>query len=764
MIATPPKATTVLQTLREGALLSRYTLLERIGRGGQADVWSAWDPTAECVVAIKLTQTSNTSVTSSRQFSREAHLVARLHHPHIVPLYDYGEMMALRFLVTRYMVGGSLSSLIQDDPLPVSKVAQIAITVARTLDFIHEQSIVHRDLKPANILLDSRGEPYLSDFGIAREVGVTSTLTMNTPEGTVPYMSPEQLDFERITFRADLYSLGILLYQMVTGKLPFDGRHVLAIRQRQIGELLPDPVELNPTLPTETVSILRELTTLDPEQRPASCAEPITRLLALFGFAQPVEIARTSEISDKPEVVSGPLEDARPDAFHMLVTAAQTWAPMQGYMLTLTDYRVLATVGADLNRIEVPLRSRANQILLFGALKYEPANPHAVTLYWESSSEEMRREVCWSVLENSGNASPSATVERVLSLARSLPPTETLPIPISESLVALVRSLSKTEKNRSVCADALDLLIRGSQGTPYQDVWRETDPVLANLLAGLVSQKTVLVDEALQAIVQIRSASAVRLVVAQTDRAGRLAALVRLWTQAGSLPRHVFWDSHYISVLSWIGIRQLTERPLRLLVDFAALSLGCSLALAFFIYLTFRSPDFITARRLQNALANGLLFGVLLGLSAVLPYAISERLRVLSAAIRLILGTLVGGLVATWAFSSFHLLFYDLPPVSNLILPGGFVFALGCALAGLFRRFPNRAVIISLGLLCAVMGTWFISLNTGDDPLLYLFTNDPLANWLLVTLVAATAGSISQLIIFLVRQNMQIPKSLHKNS
>src|SRR5262245_58407671 len=181
-----------LQVLQEGAMLSRYTLLELIGRGGQADVWSAWDPASECVVAIKLIHSLDTSVTASRQFTREAHLVARLRHPYIVPLYDYGELLTMRYLVMRYMVGASLLGLMRKGPLPPAQIARLALTIAHALDFIHERSIVHRDLKPANILLDSRADAYLSDFGIAREFGETSTLTMNTPEGTLPYMSPEQ--------------------------------------------------------------------------------------------------------------------------------------------------------------------------------------------------------------------------------------------------------------------------------------------------------------------------------------------------------------------------------------------------------------------------------------------------------------------------------------------------------------------------------------------------------------------------------------------
>src|SRR5262249_6592198 len=144
-----------------------------------------------------------------------------------------------------------------------AQIARLALTIAHALDFIHERSIVHRDLKPANILLDSRADAYLSDFGIAREFGETSTLTMNTPEGTLPYMSPEQLDLGRISPRSDVYSLGVLLFEMLTGKLPLGGQFILAIKQRQTHEQLEDPSTINPAIPTGVAAILRELTSLE---------------------------------------------------------------------------------------------------------------------------------------------------------------------------------------------------------------------------------------------------------------------------------------------------------------------------------------------------------------------------------------------------------------------------------------------------------------------------------------------------------------------
>src|SRR5262249_15333584 len=160
---------------------------------------------------------------------------------------------------------------------------------------------------------DSRADAYLSDFGIAREFGETSTLTMNTPEGTLPYMSPEQLDLGRISPRSDVYSLGVLLFEMLTGKLPLGGQFILAIKQRQTHEQLEDPSTINPAIPTGVAAILRELTSLESAQRPETCSEPVKRLATLLGFTAPVEIAALPDSPVGVEIFSEPLADARID-------------------------------------------------------------------------------------------------------------------------------------------------------------------------------------------------------------------------------------------------------------------------------------------------------------------------------------------------------------------------------------------------------------------------------------------------------------------
>jgi len=370
------------------------------------------------------------------------------------------------------------------------------------------------------------------------------------------------------------------------------------------------------------------------------------------------------------------------------------------------------------------------------------------------------------VLAEAGTAPLTPTIERTLMLAKTLPQPAEVPPNVTEALMTVLRSTVTNNTSVAVSTEALKLLF-GGQPT-VSDSWRETDPVAASLLADLVSQKTPLAEEALGYIARIRSANAVRRLLAQTDRPQQLRSLAIFWDKAGSLPGGVLPATQYVSALIWIGARQLIERPLWLLADYGAIAFGCGLALALFIYLTFRSPDFLSSRRIQNAIAIGLEFGVQLGVSGLVAYALAERLRIVSLAVRIITGTLVGGSVATLVFANFHHLYYDLPPQSPLLFPGALAFVAGFALAGPIRHIPIRVFLISLGVLVGVMATWYAYLNSGDDPLLYLYEDAVLSSWLIAILIAATIGIVSQFAAYANRRStlsrMGIPKKFIKNS
>jgi serine/threonine-protein kinase len=202
--------------------IGRYEIKNELGRGGMATVYHAHDPHFKRDVALKvLPREFLHDPTFRARFEREAQTIAQLEHPAIVPVYDFGEETGQPYIVMRYMSGGSLADRLRRESLATSEAARIVTRLAPALDEAHSQGIVHRDLKPANILFDQRGDPYISDFGIAKLSQDSATFTGSAIVGTPAYMSPEQARGEKdLDGRSDIYALGVILFEMLTGKRP----------------------------------------------------------------------------------------------------------------------------------------------------------------------------------------------------------------------------------------------------------------------------------------------------------------------------------------------------------------------------------------------------------------------------------------------------------------------------------------------------------------------------------------------------------------
>ena len=267
-----------------GVQINQYTVIEHIGRGGMADVWSARDTRLNRTVAIKtIARDLAADVDPVALFEHEAKTIAALEHPHILPIYDFGEFEGQLYIVMRYVTGGSLETLVADGPLSVPEALRMAKAIGAALDYAHSQSVIHLDLKPSNILLDSNNSPYLADFGLAA-VTDQEGRAANPGYGTLLYMAPEQLASEHLDFRADIYAFTILVYHLLTGELPFDATTSLALKQLQSQEDLPDLDTIHPHLPDELTPVLRQGTAMSPDNRPSSvhelvedlerCAEP----------------------------------------------------------------------------------------------------------------------------------------------------------------------------------------------------------------------------------------------------------------------------------------------------------------------------------------------------------------------------------------------------------------------------------------------------------------------------------------------------------
>lgn len=254
-----------------GASLGPYQILEEIGRGGMATVYRARQPSVDRDVAIKVMQRGPVDEAAVQRFQREARLVARLEHPHILPVYDFDGAHDPPYIVMRYLTGGTLEGLMSLGPLPLRLVVGLSRQICAGLDYAHRQGVIHRDIKPSNILIDREGNAFVSDFGIARSATGSSSLRL-TQEGivlgSVEYMSPEQVMGRRdLDHRSDLYSLGIMLFQMLAGRLPFVADPPLGVLAMHIQAPVPSCSEINPNLPQGVDAVMEKALAKKPEDR-----------------------------------------------------------------------------------------------------------------------------------------------------------------------------------------------------------------------------------------------------------------------------------------------------------------------------------------------------------------------------------------------------------------------------------------------------------------------------------------------------------------
>jgi serine/threonine protein kinase len=231
--------------------IGRYQIKAELGRGGMSTVYHAYDPQFKRDVAIKVLPPELLHNTEFRtRFEREATTIAALEHPAIVPVYDFGEQDGQPYLVMRFMQGKSLKERISQGPIPLAEASRILDRIAPALDYAHQRGIIHRDLKPDNILFDQQNEPYLSDFGIAKLSESGATLTGNTIVGTPAYMSPEQGRGDaNLDERSDIYSLGIVLFEMLTGRVPYEANTPMGQVFKHLTEPIPNILDYKEDLP-----------------------------------------------------------------------------------------------------------------------------------------------------------------------------------------------------------------------------------------------------------------------------------------------------------------------------------------------------------------------------------------------------------------------------------------------------------------------------------------------------------------------------------
>lgn len=253
-----------------GKVFGAYKIIAPLGEGGMAAVYKAYQPAMERFVAVKvLPRKFAESPEFISRFQREAIMLAQLQHPHILPVFDYGQAEGYSYIVMPFLQNGTLAELFLIRRRTLPEVGQIMTQVGSALGYAHARGMIHRDVKPSNVLIDEQGNCLLTDFGLARmvEMSSASLTSAGAIMGTPAYMSPEQGKGAAVDGRSDLYSLGIMFYEMLTGQVPYHDEYPMGVVIKHIRDPLPSARELVPNLSDAIENVLIKSLAKDPTDR-----------------------------------------------------------------------------------------------------------------------------------------------------------------------------------------------------------------------------------------------------------------------------------------------------------------------------------------------------------------------------------------------------------------------------------------------------------------------------------------------------------------
>lgn len=312
-----------------GREIGGYRIESVIGSGGMATVYRAFQPQLERWVAVKVLSSNESGNTAFlKRFQREAKAVAALHHPNILTIHDYGEQEGLAYIVMEYVPGGTLKGLMDSVPMTWQEAASLIIPVARALAYAHSRKILHCDIKPANILLYRQDWPLLADFGLFKLRGMPDVggSGQGFVTGTPAYVSPEQLVGDEIGRKSDIYSLGVVLYEMLTGRLPFQSDSTSSMMLQRLLENPPSMKVFNEQIGPDLEEVVLKAMARDPDDRHANMDDMVHALTALAKDIEipsipPPEMGKvgsTTHLKDHP-VTEGP---------HLIVTGTEAVIPL----------------------------------------------------------------------------------------------------------------------------------------------------------------------------------------------------------------------------------------------------------------------------------------------------------------------------------------------------------------------------------------------------------------------------------------------------
>ena len=690
----------------------QYQVVEHIGRGGMADVWSARDQRLNRLVAIKtISHNLSTDVDPVALFEQEAQTIAQMEHPHILPIYDFGEYQNTLYIVMRYVTGGSLEDKLEVEALTLQETLQIGANIAKALDYAHENNVIHLDLKPPNILMDSGGSPYLADFGLATVLDKQGR-AQNPGSGTLLYMAPEQLVAEVIDHRADIYAFSVMLFHMLTGTLPFDGTVPLAIRQLQYQDRLPELEEFNPDIPYQITDILRQGTSVEPSERQDTLTQMVDKMRETIQ-ATTVDLDASwgmvggyDDTFGAETVLTFDVDDAGLlEAADIYTRAKHVWAGGNGrFLLGVSHFMMMCDYYMEAETNGLQLDDLGMQMLLRGALEYD----YHVDYWWDKLTPEIHRWVCLHAIRS----------ENAPARIRALYRLETLPddnqSPVIPGLVANALSI---ETNKEAKLAALNVLgTRAKLLKPTQkfdvktqfrgrllstttrlgiellppQVWQEAvySPEIDQLIANeaLSDEDSDVADLAARIIGRIHSLSALQ-VIADAQRQNvpnSLHALALVRDEAPYLPDVV---SRQARIYAWIAntIRRITDNPMQLVFRFIFALLGGAIGFGQQVYITYRGQVLFTSQRWGNTLAVGLLMGVFVAILVMFADTIVSRLKGFWPNwLRMIFSTLFGFMLGALIWAGFNWMYLNQPVQWPLMRMGGLGLAFGLIASTMF--------------------------------------------------------------------------------
>jgi serine/threonine-protein kinase len=282
-------------------IAGRYELLELIGKGGMSSVYKAHDRLLDRQIAVKVLHPHFTEDEEYvERFRREARSVAQLSHPNIVTVIDRGEDDGRQFIVFEYVEGENLKQLLErTGPMPVRDALLLALQMARALSFAHGRGLIHRDVKPQNVLLNADGQAKMTDFGIARSVDVQGVTITGTVLGTSEYIAPEQARGQQVDAQTDVYSLGVVLYELLVGGVPYEGETFVTVALKHVNEPTPSVLDRRPELPPRVALAVERAMAKSPDERFASMQELVDELEACLDELDP-SAEQATMISRRP--------------------------------------------------------------------------------------------------------------------------------------------------------------------------------------------------------------------------------------------------------------------------------------------------------------------------------------------------------------------------------------------------------------------------------------------------------------------------------